>query len=74
MDEGINTQRAYEDTYKMQTVGGSIRANVPKKLVERKAKEVGLEVEDFIERYKVRMFYDDYKDVDGVFKFVKEEE
>lgn len=72
--EKIDTKKAYEDTYKMQEVGGSYRANVPKKLVERKARELDLDIEEFLDEYRVRVFYDNYKDVDAVFKFVEREE
>ncbi len=72
--ENINTDKAYEETYSIRAIGGGFSVSVPKKVVERKAKENGMSVENFKEKFAVKMFYDDFKDVDGAFKFVKKEE
>jgi len=70
----IRNGEVYEDTYTLRVVGGGISTSIPKKVVERKARELGISVEEFIRDYEVQILYDDFKEIDGVFRFVKKEE
>lgn len=69
----INLRKSYERTYTMRSVGGGISTSIPKQIVERKAKEEGISPEEFIESFRVVIFFDDYEEVDGAFRFVKKE-
>lgn len=71
--EKIDIKKTYADTYTMRKVGGSITTTVPKKVVERKAKELGISVEELIENYVVTMLYNSFKDIDCAFIFEKKE-
>lgn len=68
---GIDEDKTYEDTYTIRSIGGGFSTSVPKKVIERKAKEKGMSPDDFAENHRVKMFYDDFKSVDGAFKFVE---
>lgn len=70
----IRNGEVYEDTYTLRVVGGGISTSIPKKVVERKARELGISVEEFIREYEVQMFYNDFGEIDGAFRFVKKEE
>lgn len=74
MKENIDVMDSYDETYTMRTVGGGISTSIPKKIVKRKARSLGISIEDFVEKYRVQMFFDDFDSVDGAFKFVKKEE
>ena len=67
----IDEINAYEKTYTIRAIGGGFSVSVPKEVVERKAKENGISVEEFKEKFAVKMLYDDFTNVDGAFKFVK---
>jgi len=69
--EKIDEVSAYEKTYTIRAIGGGFSVSVPKEVVERKAKENGISVEEFKEKFAVKMLYDDFSNVDGAFKFVK---
>ncbi len=69
----IDTEKSYESTYTIRAIGGGFSVSVPKKVVERKAKEKNLSVKKFREKYAVKIFYDDFSEIDGAFKFVKKE-
>ena len=52
---------AYTKSYKMRFVGpGSVEATLPKPIVEREARKVGLSVEEFIEQYQVEYLFNDF--------------
>jgi len=72
--EKIDEINAYEKTYTIRAIGGGFSVSVPKEVVERKAKENGISVKKFKDRFAVKMLYDDFPNVDGAFKFVKKEE
>jgi DMSO/TMAO reductase YedYZ molybdopterin-dependent catalytic subunit len=71
--ENINLRETYENAYTMRCVGGGISTSIPKKIVERKAKELGISVQEFIKDYEIVMMYNSFKVVDGVFIFRKKE-
>lgn len=72
--EGIDLNDAYEYPYTMRVVGGSVGTCIPKNLVERKARQLGITVEEFIKDYEVVMMCNSFKKVDGAFIFRKKKE
>ena len=58
----INSNSAYEETYRMRIQGGGISTSISKKVVERKARELGITVTEFIRDYEVVVLYDSFKD------------
>lgn len=71
----IEDGKIYQDAYTLRVVGGGYSTSVPKRVVERKARELKISVEKFVETYEVIMMYDEFGgDIDGVFKFQKREE
>lgn len=58
----IDSNSSYEETYKMRVIGGGISTSVSKRVVERKAKELGITVIEFIRDYEVVVLYDSFKD------------
>ncbi len=74
IEDKIENNSAYEETYSMRMVGGGISTSVPKIVVKRKAKELGIPIEEFIQNYKVKALFDDFKNIDVAFKFVKKED
>lgn len=69
----IDPRKAYEEFYTLRVVGGGISTSIPKTVIERKAKEAGITVEEFINQYGVVMLYDNFTEVDGAFKFVRKD-
>ena len=66
---------AYAKSYKMRFVGpGSVEATLPKPIVEREARRLGLTVEEFIEQYQVEYLYNDFGGAFIRFKKVEEGE
>ena len=52
---------AYSKTYKMRIVGEvSVEVTLPRAIVEREARKVGLTVVEFIEQYRVEYLFDDF--------------
>lgn len=63
----------YEETYSLTKVGGSNMVAIPKPVVRRKAKELGLTVEELKEKYAVIAFFDQFEEIDLAYKFVEKE-
>jgi len=56
---------AYTKSYKMRMVGsGSLKATIPRVVVEREARRYGLSIEEFIKLFQVEYLFDDF---DGAF-------
>lgn len=52
---------AYSKSYKMRMVGpGSVEATLPRAIVEREAKKLGLTISEFIQRYQVEYLFNDF--------------
>lgn len=73
VERKIDRGEVYQDTYTLRAVGGGYSTSVPKRIVERKARELKVSVEDFIKNYEVVMMYNEFDDIDGAFKFQKKE-
>lgn len=69
MKKKVNLKKAYEKTYKLNFQGKSYRSTLPPEVIKRKAKEVGLTPDKFIERYGVKIFYNDFEDM--IIRFVE---
>lgn len=67
----IDPKKAYHKHYRLRPIGRGISVSLPKELVERKAREIGISVEELIKNYGVVMMYDDFDKVDGAFAFEK---
>jgi len=70
----VDTKKAYENTYSIRAIGGGFSVSVPKEVVRRKAKEKGMSEEEFKDKFAIRVFYDDFGEIDGAFKFVEKKE
>ncbi|MBA7684062.1 hypothetical protein ES703_92451 [subsurface metagenome] len=66
----IDPKNSYHKHYRLRLIGGGISVSVPKELVERRAREIGMTVKDFAKNYGVTMMFD-FDDVDGAFTFEK---
>ena len=69
-------KKTYSKTYFMQAVGpdeNTIRTSVPKQVVEREAKQLGLTVEEFLEKYKVQWLFNGFPGVYGMFVPIEKE-
>ncbi len=73
-EKKISKNKTYEKTYKMRQVGGGIRMSIPKPVVKRKAKELGISIEEFLEKYRIIALFDDFQEIDIAYKFVKKKE
>ncbi|MBU0778197.1 hypothetical protein KKF82_08055 [Patescibacteria group bacterium] len=52
---------AYTKSYKMRIVGEvSVEATLPRIIVEREAKKLGLTIEEFIESHRVEYLFNDF--------------
>lgn len=72
-EEKIEKGAVYENMYTMREIGGGISVSVPKKVVERKANELDLSIKKFTEKYRVKAMYDNFKNIDVGYKFVKKD-
>ena len=72
--EKIEKGQVYEETYTMRIVGGGISTSIPKIVVEKKARELGIPVKRFIEEYEVVAIFNDFKSFDLAYKFKKRED
>ena len=69
-------QVTYHKSYLMQVVGpdgNSVRTTVPKQVVEKEATRLGLKVEEFIERYKIKWLYNGFPGLYGLFVLIEKE-
>ncbi len=70
----MDLKDSYQKRYRMRPIGGGITVSVPKALVDRKARELGMTVKEFIRKYCVVMMFNDFGNVDGAFVFEKRRE
>lgn len=69
----VNLNKTYEKVYKMNYQGRSYRTTLPPEVIKKKAKEVGLTVEKFIEKYNVKIHFNELDAGDMIIEFVKAE-
>lgn len=67
----VDLDKTYEKTYKLNYQGRSYRSTLPPEVIKKKAKEVGLSVEEFIENYGVRIHFNAFDAGDMILEFVK---
>jgi len=76
----IDLKSSYHEKYTVREVGGGVSTSIPKQIVERKMRELGLnpdseeDFKEFREKYCVLMIFDDFGRVDGAFRFVRKDE
>ena len=70
----IDIDKSYQKRYRMRSIGGGIVTTVPMIIVHRKARELGITVEEFTKKYCVVMMFNDFGKADGAFIFEKIEE
>jgi len=73
ISDKIASGRIYQETYTIRTVGRGISTSIPKAVVERKARELGIPVEKFLKEYAVEVYFDEFGEFDLAYKFVKKE-
>lgn len=61
----------YQKEYTMRIQGGGIITSVPKDVIRRAANKRNMEIEEFIEKFKIQAEFDDYKDCDLRYSFVE---
>ncbi len=66
--------KSYQKRYRMRSIGGAITTSVPMIIVNRKARELGITVEEFIKEYCVVMMFNDFGNADAALVFEKIEE
>lgn len=67
----IDPVKSYQKRYRLRPIGRGISISIPKELVERKARELGITIEELIEKYGVVMMYDNFGNVDAAIIFEK---
>lgn len=72
----IENGAVYEDTYTMRQIGGGFSISIPKRVVERKAREHGYgdDVDSFMGDFRVKAMYDNFTNIDVGYKFIRKEE
>ena len=64
------TSIAYRKSYKIRIVGtGGIEVSLPRVVVERAARKHGLEVKEFVEKFKLVHLYNNFTGIDGAYRF-----
>ena len=64
----------YRKEYRMRRVGKEgVETTIPKLVIERAARKVGLPTEDFISQFKVVHLFNNFTDFDAAYRFIRDE-
>lgn len=74
-DVSIDMRNTYQKDYCMRIVGappGSVEATIPKPIIEKEARRIGISIEEFVNTYRVNWAYNSFIGFHGSFIYDEE--